>query len=678
MSTDSISPFKRKQSISQPYVASSPSCSDKSKAKSLENETDGFESVLSRTEKRKQRKVDRHRPQFQFDLSYFRSGKKIGMAHIRDLILYIVADGQKPTWIVPEHKAQITHTVVLFVPGLLPEYIGLAPIPIAANVPFSTTPPVSLAEALPPNRVPTIQQLFSYGCPTRAPGDQRRLFSVMGTLLSSPLSESARKRKEAESQKQAALAKPDSSPLLYLLSPNQMIDNDYRLPSYVSSSDKPSIPELNGALPLDDPAVHPERSAEDTKRTDLTQSPLTSSVSGNVLVNMTNNGDVDRQKGNVRGHEGWVETPQANGPPLDVFYPVLAIDCEMVLSEDGQELARVSVIDYQSGVNVFDELVKPPKPVTDYRTQWSGITPSKLSSATHTLSTIQYALTRGPSPLITPHTILLGHSLECDLGAIRLRHPLCIDTALLYTHARGPPYKPGLKWLVQRWLGREIQGKNTGHDSEEDARACVELLKMKMANGPTFGSFIDSTEPIFERMNRFSVEPSKSGRTSAVCDYYNPRAGYGGKATTAIKCSNDEEVLKAVCENAGRHDFVFARLMELNHAQGWSSDSPLETVASLDMALHNLDHRLATIHSSLLPNTALVILTGHSSPLRMLELTAKRQKWERLIKTTGSVEKLKDDERWLSEDDRELEDAVGAAREGMAYFGVKGQSRSPA
>ena len=86
--------------------------------------------------------------------------------------------------------------------------------------------------------------------------------------------------------------------------------------------------------------------------------------------------------------------------------------------------------------------------------------------------------------------------------------------------------------------------------------------------GPTFGSFIDSTEPIFERMNRFSVEPSKSGRTSAVCDYYNPRAGYGGKATTAIKCSNDEEVLKAVCENAGRHDFVFARLMELNHAQG--------------------------------------------------------------------------------------------------------------
>lgn len=48
------------------------------------------------------------------------------------------------------------------------------------------------------------------------------------------------------------------------------------------------------------------------------------------------------------------------------------------MSEDGQELARVSVIDYQSGVNVFDELVKPPKPVADYRTQY--VDPSRLIS----------------------------------------------------------------------------------------------------------------------------------------------------------------------------------------------------------------------------------------------------------------------------------------------------------
>ena len=59
----------------------------------------------------------------------------------------------------------------------------------------------------------------------------------------------------------------------------------------------------------------------------------------------------------------------------------------------------------------------------------------------------------------------------------------------------------------------------------------------------------------------------------------------------------------------------------------------------------------------------------------MLELTAKRQKWERLVKTLGGTEGVPKDERWLSEDDRKLEDAVSTAREGMAFFCVKGKDR---
>lgn len=39
------------------------------------------------------------------------------------------------------------------------------------------------------------------------------------------------------------------------------------------------------------------------------------------------------------------------------------------MTEDGQALARVSVIDFQSGLNVYDHFVKPPRPVLDYRTQ---------------------------------------------------------------------------------------------------------------------------------------------------------------------------------------------------------------------------------------------------------------------------------------------------------------------
>ena len=55
--------------------------------------------------------------------------------------------------------------------------------------------------------------------------------------------------------------------------------------------------------------------------------------------------------------------------------------------------------------------------------------------------------------LIKPSTILLGHSLESYLRALKLSHGRCIDTALLFHHPRGRPLKPGLAWLTRKWLG---------------------------------------------------------------------------------------------------------------------------------------------------------------------------------------------------------------------------------
>lgn len=146
-------------------------------------------------------------------------------------------------------------------------------------------------------------------------------------------------------------------------------------------------------------------------------------------------------------------------------------------------MARISIIDFSTGQNIFDHLVQPSDTVLDYRTQWSGMSAARLANATHTLSSIQKALFDPANPIITPHTIMLGHSLECDLAAIKVRHPLCIDTALLYRNPKGTNYKPSLKWLAQRWLGSAIQTATSGHDSEEDAMTCVHLLKLKMAHG---------------------------------------------------------------------------------------------------------------------------------------------------------------------------------------------------
>lgn len=56
-------------------------------------------------------------------------------------------------------------------------------------------------EPLPPNKVPVLSQMFSYGVPSRAPGDSRRLFSVMTTLLNSPLPDNVKKRREEEGRR---------------------------------------------------------------------------------------------------------------------------------------------------------------------------------------------------------------------------------------------------------------------------------------------------------------------------------------------------------------------------------------------------------------------------------------------------------------------------------------------
>jgi hypothetical protein len=110
------------------------------------------------------------------------------------------------------------------------------------------------------------------------------------------------------------------------------------------------------------------------------------------------------------------------------------------------------------------------------------------------------------SLLVQPHTILVGHSLESDLKALGLSHDRVIDTAVLYPHPNGLPYKMSLRQLTQTHLKRAIQidtaeegggsgngesgsgsGVSAGHDSTEDAAATLELalLRMSRRNDPT-------------------------------------------------------------------------------------------------------------------------------------------------------------------------------------------------
>lgn len=162
-------------------------------------------------------------------------------------------------------------------------------------------------------------------------------------------------------------------------------------------------------------------------------------------------------------------------PPLDGDYGVFAMDCEMVYTTAGMELARVTVSDQDNNA-VFETLVKPDSEVVDLNTRFSGITEDDLEGVTTSLRDVQAVLLS----LFTDRTILIGHSLESDLTAVKIIHNTVVDTSLVFPHRLGPPYKRALRTLMAEYLQKIIQDDVGGHDSMEDAVSCMELMHMKL------------------------------------------------------------------------------------------------------------------------------------------------------------------------------------------------------
>jgi len=80
---------------------------------------------------------------------------------------------------------------------------------------------------------------------------------------------------------------------------------------------------------------------------------------------------------------------------------------------------------------------------SDYNTRFSGVAEESFSKATLSLASIRKALDN----LINRETILVGHALDNDLKAMRIVHKRCVDTAILFPHQAGLPYRRALKDL---------------------------------------------------------------------------------------------------------------------------------------------------------------------------------------------------------------------------------------
>lgn len=377
---------------------------------------------------------------------------------------------------------------------------------------------------------------------------------------------------------------------------------------------------------------------------------------------------------------GYVVTRKSCGAPNR---SMVAVDCEMCYTAEGLELTRVSLVD-EHGKVLLDKVVKPSNPITNYNTQWSGITAEMMVGVTTSLKDVQEEILG----LVAAETILIGHSLESDLVALKVVHKRVIDTAILYPHPRGSLYKSALRTLAAKFLRRKIQDTSLGHNSIEDAQAAMDLVLLKIQNGPRFG---EPSKSMF-RESLISIL-SREKRQCSMIDRQQVVQRYAVESCHAIACTSDEEVLSKFEREVQKSSihFLWAHLSDLYKYYEDRSLDPDSLAAlaaqqtafmtcgteskeneillppvseGLKAVLSKMNQRVKRVHDALPTNAMMIIVTGHgdtASTRRLQQLKWMKAASEAVVASTGSGQTF----------DTILEDFQARAETGLGFVCIK-------
>jgi RNA exonuclease 1 len=482
----------------------------------------------------------------------------VALSDVQALLLWLVADGVAPAWCAVVNKALVPRVVCLALQGLT---VPLLTAHGAACMPFL-------------NSLRWVR--------THAPGETNRINSPLPAILERPLSAKQLKALGIAAGKAAASAGAPPPPILASAPPGALTEAEYGARAPLHGMTRAMLVEHGFPWPL---------TAEDG----------TTTPQDNACV------------GYVRA-----EPRPPTGPRAGVRQ-LVAIDCEMVLCDSKYCLAWLAVTSC-TGEVLVDTLVKPHEPVTDYLTQWSGVSAEKLAPVTTTLEDARAMLLA----VIDAETFICGHSLENDLHALALIHGRILDTSVLYPRGSAAArfQKHALRYLTNKFLNRQIQ---TGdfHTPSEDAIAAMELAQLKLQRGAAFGG--DGTAPRTTELIFAAAE--RAGTKCTMIDRGNLAAMYTATtAASAIACETDAAVLQHA-EAAARSDsvrFVWAQMHALGdfHEQRTKScGDELDAADAGEPSPNNF--RTATLPGEELERTALLNLAELKARLTELDSAAR-------------------------------------------------------